>query len=332
MRQTLFVIGMIAAVTALTLVVAEAADHVSFGTNWLAESEHGGFYQAVVDGTYAKYGLEVTIIQGGPQSNNQFLLPAGKIDFYMGGSMIPAFSAVDQDVPIQVVAGFFQKDPQEIISHPGVGLDHFQDLTKANMFIGKEGLVSFYRWLKSRYSFSDDKVKPYTFNIAPFLADKMATQQGYITSTPYEVKEQGGFNPNEFMLADYGYSTYAATIETRRELITGRPDLVQRFVDASIVGWYHYLYGDHAAADAAIKRDNPDETEVEMAFTASRLRDIVDSGDARRLGIGAMTDSRQEDFFAKMVKAGVVDANIDYKRAYTLQFVNKKVGLDLEPK
>ena len=240
-----------------------AADHVTFGTNWLAEAEHGGFYQAVVDGTYAKFGLDVTILPGGPQANNRLLLPVGKIDFYMGGNMLQAYAAVEQNVPTEVVAAMFQKDPQIFMSHPGVGMDKFEDLKKATIFVGKEGLASFYLWMEQAYGFSDDKVKPYTFNTGPFLADKMSAQQGYLTAEPFAVERQGGFKPNIFLLADYGFSTYATTIETRTALVTEHPDLVQRFVDASTIGWYNYLYGDNAKANAAIKKDNPDITDDE---------------------------------------------------------------------
>ena len=130
---------------------AAAADKVSFGTNWLAEAEHGGYYQAVADGTYAKYGLDVTIVQGGPQANNEMLLAAGRLDFYMGGNFLLAFDAVARDVPIVVVAADFQKDPQVMMSHPGVGLDKWSDLPNATTaFIGKEGLVTFYQWMEFR--------------------------------------------------------------------------------------------------------------------------------------------------------------------------------------
>jgi NitT/TauT family transport system substrate-binding protein len=313
---------------------ALALDKVTFGTNWLAEAEHGGYYQAVVDGTYAKYGLDVTILPGGPQANNRLLLATGKIEFYMGGNMIQAFTAVQENIPTIVVAGDFQKDPQIFMSHPGVGLDKWTDLPKATAFVGKEGLVSFYQWMHSAYGFKEENVKPYTFNAAPFIADKQSIQQGYLTAEPFGVEKQGGFKPNIFLLADQGYSTYATTIETRADLVASKSDLVQRFVDASAVGWYHYLYGDNGMANAAIKKDNPDITDEQIAFSIAKLKEygIVDSGDTLKLGIGAMTDARMKDFFDQMVKAGVVKADVDYSKSYTLKFVDKGVGLELRPK
>ncbi len=311
---------------------AFAADKVTFGTNWLAEAEHGGFYQAVADGTYAKYGLDVTILQGGPQAANAILLASGKIDFYMGSSLLEAFDAVKQNVALVAVAAEFQKDPQMFMSHPGVGLDKLEDLTKAPAFVAKNH--PFYDWLVSAYGFSEDNIKPYTFNPQPFIADKKSIQQGYITSEPYAVEKEGGFKPNIFLFADHGYSTYATTIETRADIIAKNPDLVQRFVDASAIGWYNYLYGDNKAANELIKKDNPEMTDDQIAFSIAKMKEygLVDSGDTLKVGIGAMTDDRVKNFYDAMVKAKVVDAGIDYKKAYTLKFVNKGVGVELHPK
>ncbi len=324
----------LAAGLSLAATSALAADKVTFGTNWLAEAEHGGYYQALVDGTYAKYGLDVTIAQGGPQADNQILLAAGKLDFYMGGNLLLAFDAAAHNVPIVVVAAHFQKDPQIMMSHPDVGLDKWSELPKAAAYIGKEGLASFYRWMESAYGFKEENVKPYTFNPGPFIADMHSIQQGYVTSEPFAVEREGHFKPNIFLLADYGYSTYATTIETRADLIAKHPNVVQRFVDASTIGWYHYLYGDNAAANARIKKDNPEMTDEQIAFSIAKIKQygLVDSGDTLKLGIGAMTDDRVKSFYEQMVKAGVVKPGLDYAKAYTLQFVDKGVGLDLRPK
>ena len=314
---------------------ARALDKVSFATNWLAEAEHGGFYQAVADGTYAKYGLEVKIVPGGPQANNRLLLISGKVDFFMGANMIQALDAVKEGVPTLAVASMFQKDPIIYMSHPGQGLDKIEDLKNANAyFVGKDNLVTVFQWAKQTYGFREEKVKPYSFNPAPFLADKKSVQQGYLTSEPYEVEKQGGFKPNVFLVADYGYDSYSTTIETRADTIAKKPDLVQRFVDASAIGWYNYLYGDNKAANVLIKKDNPEITDGQIAFSIAKMKEygIVDSGDSLKAGIGAMTDARMKSFFDKMVKAGVVDAKVDYRKSYTLQFVNKGVGVDLRPK
>jgi NitT/TauT family transport system substrate-binding protein len=313
---------------------AQQLDSVRFGTNWVAEPEHGGFYQAVADGTYARYGLNVTIVPGGPQVNNRVLLPVGKIDFFLSANLLQAFDAVAHNVPTVSVAALFQKDPQVLLAHPDAGIEKFEDLKKFTLFISKEGIATYFQWMKSEYGFTDAKVKPYTFNPQPFLADRESAMQGYVTSEPYVVEREGHFRPKIFLLADYGFDAYSTLIETRRDLVDRRPELVRRFVESSIVGWYHFLYGDNAPARALIRRDNPEMSDELIAYSVEQLKryGIVDSGDAVDLGIGAMTDARVRSFYDKMRRAGVVTQNIDPRRGYTLEFVDKKLGLDLRPK
>jgi len=325
----------LAALTALAALVASAApafalDKVTLGLNWLADPEAGGYYQALVDGTYAKYGLDVTIQPGSPEGNGGMLLLAGKIDFFQGGDLLGDFLAESRNIPIVAVAADFQKDPQIFMSHPGVGLDKWTDLPKASTaYVSAGGLYSFYAWMVKAWGFSYANVKPYDFDSAPFIIDKHSIQEGYLTSEPYAVERQGHFKPNVFLLADYGYSTYSSLIEARRKMVEQDPDLVQRFVNASAIGWRDYLYGDNAKANAAIKRANPGMTDGQIAYSIAKLKEygIVDSGDALKLGIGAMTDARVKDFFDQMVKAGIVKPDIDYKKVYTLQFVDKGVGV-----
>jgi NitT/TauT family transport system substrate-binding protein len=319
-------------VAALTSSPAAALDKVTFGTNWVAEGEHGGFYQALADGTYKKYGLDVTIVPGGPNANNRMLLLVDKLDFYLSANTLQGFDAVENNVPLVEIAAMFQKDPQVLIAHPDQGIDTFEDLKKLTLFISKEGVATYFQWLKTDYGFSDSQVKPYTFNPQPFLADKRSAMQGYVTSEPFVIEQQGKFKPKVFLLADEGFSGYSTLVETRSELVKTKPDLVQRFVDASIIGWYNYIYGDNSAANALIKSQNPEMTDALLAYSVAKMKEygIVDSGDSKTLGIGAMTDARMKDFFDKMVRAGVAKASLDYRKAYTTQFVNKKVGLDLK--
>jgi len=317
----------------LTGAHAQQLDKVRFGTNWVAEGEHGGYYQAVADGTYKKYGLDVEIVPGGPNVNNRILLPVGKIDFFMSANSLQSFDAVENNIPTVAVAADFQKEPQVLIAHPGVA-PKFEDLKKLTLFISKEGIVTYFQWLKSEYGFSEAKVKPYTFNPQPFLADKNSAMQGYVTSEPFAIEQIAGFKPKVFLLADYGFNAYSTLIETRRELVEKRPDLVQRFVDASAIGWYNYIYGDSRPGNELIKKYNPEMSDALLANSIAKMKEygIVDSGDAVKLGIGAMTDAQWKSFFDKMVRAGVVKPSLDYKRAYTLQFVNKGVGVELRPK
>src|SRR5215468_2783264 len=311
---------------------AQTLDKVRFGTNWVAEAEHGGFYQAVTDGTYRKYGLDVTIVPGGPQVNNRILLPVGKLDFFMSANSLQSFDAVAQNIPTVAVAASFQKDPQVFVAHPEVA--KFEDLKTRTLFVSKEGIATYFQWLKADYGFSESKVKPYTFNAQPFLADKNSAMQGYATSEPFAIERQAGFKPVVFLLADQGFDAYSTLIETRRELVEKKADMVQRFVDASAIGWYHYLYGDGRLGNELIKIQNPEMTDGLLAYSVDKMKEhgIVDSGDSVKLGIGAMSDAHWKSFFDKMVRAGVVKAGLDYKRAYTLQFVNKGVGANLRPK
>ena len=313
---------------------AQTLDKVTFGTNWVAEAEHGGFYQALADGTYRKYGLDVTIVPGGPQVNNRLLLVVGRLDFFLGANTLEAFDAVAQNLPTIEVAALFQKDPQVLIAHPDQGIDKFTDLKNLTLFVSQEGTASYFQWLKADYGFSDAKVKPYTFNPQPFLADKQSAMQGYVTSEPFAIEQAAHFKPKVFLLADQGFSAYSTLIETRRDTVEKKPDLVARFVDASIVGWYNYLYGDNAAANALIKKQNPGMTDDLLAYSVAKMKEygIVDSGDTLTLGVGAMTDARMKTFFDEMVRSGVTKAGLDYRKGYTLQFVDKKVGLDLRPK
>jgi NitT/TauT family transport system substrate-binding protein len=313
---------------------ADGLDKVKFATNWVAEAEHGGFYQAVADGTYARYGLDVTIVPGGPNVNNRMLLPAGRIDFYMVANSLQSFDAAAQNVPIVAVAAIFQKDPQVFIAHPDARVKKLDDLKPLTLFVSKEGMASYFKWLKSEHGFGDDKVRPYTFNAQPFLTDRASAMQGYVTSEPYVIEKQAGFKPTVVLLADEGFDAYSTLIETRRDLVESRPGLVQRFVDASIVGWYNYLYGDNRAANALIKQLNPEMTDELLSHSVEAMKKygIVDSGDAIENGIGAMSDARMASFFSKMVRAGVIKSTVDFRNAYSLQFVNKGVGLDLRRK
>jgi NitT/TauT family transport system substrate-binding protein len=315
--------------------VAQPLEKVAFGTNWVAQAEHGGFYQAVADGTYRRYGLDVTILQGGPNTNNRMLLPVGRIDAFMSANTLQSFDALEQNIPTVAVAAIFQKDPQVLMAHPDQGIEKFEDLKKlTSLYISKEGIAGYYQWLKADYGFDEAKVKPYTFNPQPFLADKRSGMQGYVTSEPYAIEKIGGFKPKMFLLADYGFDPYSTLIETRRDLVERKPQLIQRFVDASIIGWYNYIYGDNRPANALIKQQNREMTDELLANSVARMKEfgIVDSGDATTLGIGAMSDARVKSFYDKMVRAGVVKRSIDPRKAYTLQFVNKRVGIDLRPR
>src|SRR6476620_4595821 len=273
--------GLVALLMAISPTAAQTAlDKVSFGTNWVAEAEHGGFFQALADGTYKKYGLDVTIVPGGPNDNNRMLLIAGKLDFFMSAYTLQSFDAVTNKVPVVTVAAIFQKDPQVFLTHPESKVAKLEDLKPLTLFVSKEGISSYFQWLKSEYGCAEDKVRPYTFNPQPFLANKQSAMQGYVTSEPFAIEKSGGFKPGIILLADYGLNTYSTLIETRRQLIDSKPDLVQRFIDASIIGWYNYLYGDNTAANALIRKLNPEMTDELLDYSRNKMKEygIVDSG------------------------------------------------------
>jgi len=327
-------VAMVIISMAISSAGAETLDKVSFGTNWVPEPEQGGFFQALADGTYKQYGLDVTIVPGGPNDNNRIQLIAGKLDFYLTANTLQSFDAVANKVPVVEVAAMFQKDPQVFVTHPESKVVKLEDLKPLTLFVSKDGIASYFQWLKSEYGFSEEKVKPYTFNSQPFLADKQSAMQGYATSEPFAIEKAAGFKPGVLLLADYGFNAYSTMIETRNDLIDKKPDLVQRFVDASIVGWYHYLYGDNAPGNALIKKLNPEMSDELLAYSVDKMKQygIVDSGDALRDGIGAMSEARVASFFDKMVRAGVVRADLDFRKSFTLRFANKGVGLNLRPK
>lgn len=326
----------VALACAATATATRAEEKVIFATNWKAQAAHGGFYQAVADGTYRKYGLDVTIQQGGPQVNNRPLLPAGRIDFLMTGNLLHSFDNVKNGVPTVVVAAMFQKDPQALIAHPGQGYETFENLKNAPVaLIAKDGQFSWWQWLKVTHGFKDEVLKPYNYNLSPFLANPKAIQQGYSVAEPIYVEKQGKFKPVVHLLADHGFSTYSTLIEARADTVKNKPDLVQRFVDASTMGWASYLYGDRKAANALMMKENPEMTQDEVEASVALMKDqgIVDSGESLKNGIGAMSEARVKDFYEQMVKAGLYKpGEIDLTKVATFRFVNKRVGIDLKSK
>ncbi len=304
---------------------AKADDKVVIGTDWRAEAEHGGIYQALATGIYKQHHLDVEIRQGGPNLNQAQLLAAGRYDFSVQSNSFEPLNFVRSGVPIVVVAAAFQKDPQVLIAHPGTGNDTLAAMKGKPILISAASRENFWRFLTSRYGFSDSQIRLYTFNMGPFLADRQAIQQGYLTSEPYAIELATGEKPTVILLADQGYQSYAAMIATTRKTIDTKPDLVQRFVEATMEGWKSYLHGDASAANALIKKDNPEMNDAVIAHAIQGMKDygIVESGDAQTLGIGAMTDARWQGFFEFTTEAGLYPKDLDFKKAYDLRFVAK---------
>jgi NitT/TauT family transport system substrate-binding protein len=307
---------------------AQTLDKLSYLTDWRAQAEHGGFYQALAAGIYRKHGIDCTLRMGGPQVSNAQLLMGGRVDLVMSAG-IEAFNFVREEVPLLCIAAIFQKDPQVLIAHAGSGNDSFEKLKGKTVLVGAGGRVTYWPFLKAKYGYADEQVRPYTFNLAPFLADKRLVQQGLLSSEPYALR-QAGVDPVVMLIADAGYENYSTTIVTSHKLATAKKDLVQRFVTASLEGWAQYLKGGPAieAANALIKKDNPDMSDDKIAYAIKVMNEkgIVMSGDALTLGIGAMTDTRWSRFYTAMADVGVVPKGLDPRKAYSLEFVNQGVG------
>ncbi len=322
-----------AAVVALPVAspAARALDKVTLGTDWKAEAEHGGYYQALATGIYKKHGIDLVLRQGGPQVNQSQLLAAGRIDFSIASNSFIPLNFVKNDIPMVAVAAPFQKDPAVLIAHKGVGNDSLEALKGKPIMVGGDTRVGWWLFLKAKFGYSDDQMRTYDFNIAPFLANKQAVQQGYLTSEPYLI-EQTGETPNVFLIADQGYASYASILETSQKLVHDNPDLVQRFVDASIEGWYGYIYGDPKPGNELIKKDNPEESDDLLTYAMTKMKQygIVDSGDSEKDGIGAMTDARWKDFFDVMSQQRLYPKDMNYRAAYTLRFVNHRDGMELK--
>ena len=312
--------GVVAAAAFGATGAALAADKVVFVTNWYAEAEHGGFYQAIAEGTYQRHGLEVTIKMGGPQVNVYQLLLAGQADFAMGYD-IATLNAVEQGLPLVTVAATFQADPAVMIAHPDVR--DLADLKSRTLLIGQASETTFWPWLKAKYGFTEAQKRPYSFSVQAFLVDKNVAQQGYATSEPYSI-QKGGVNPRVFLLAASGYPPYAETIVTLQKTMQQKPDVVRRFIQASAEGWLSYL-ANPAPGNALIKRDNREIEDDLLAFSFARMKDfgLVTGGEASKQGVLTMTDARWQQTFDFMVQAGLIKRDVDYRKAYTLQFVNQ---------
>jgi NitT/TauT family transport system substrate-binding protein len=307
---------------------AATLDKVSYQTNWRAQAEHGGFYQALTAGIYKKYGIDADIRMGGPQQNPSQLLLGGRVDMIMSNSF-EAINYVSEKLPFICIASLFQKDPSVIISHPGVHHDTLPELKGAPILVGAAGRTSYWPYLKAKFGFTDEQIRPYTFNMAPFLADKNLSQQGFLSSEPFAI-EQAGVTPVVHLLANYGYDSYNTTINISKKMAAEKKDVVQRFVDASLEGWSQYMKGgpEIAAANAAIMKDNPDmdQAKIDYAIKVMNAQGIVMSGDANTLGVGAMTAARWKSFYDTMAAAGAVPAGLDITKAYSLEFINKGIG------
>ncbi|MCA6224254.1 MAG: ABC transporter substrate-binding protein [Phenylobacterium sp.] len=301
---------------------------IRFATDWRAQAEQGGFYQALATGEYEKRGLKVQIIQGGPGVNVPQLLAAGAVEAGMGSNSFIALNLANQGAPVKAVAAMMQKDPQVLIAHPDQGIERIEDLKGRPILLSDASVTAFWVWLKSKYGFEDAQIRKYTFNAAPFLSDKSVAQQGYLTSEPYTIEKTAGLKPKVFLLADNGYPSYAAMILFPQSLIDKDPARVRAFVEASAAGWKSYLTGDPKPGDALILKDNPEMTQDVLDQAREKMRQyaLVEGGDAAGGGVGVMTDARWKAFAEMAITQGVYPKGLDYTKAYTLDFVRPAAG------
>ncbi len=294
---------------------------IRFATDWRAEAEHGGFYQALATGEYAKRGLDVTIIQGGPAVSVPQLLAAGAIDMGIGSNSFGVMNLAAQHVPVKAVMATMQKDPQVLLAHPGAGIASIAGMKGRPMLIGDEAVTSFWPWLKAKYGFTDAMVRKYTFNSGPFIANPSAVQEGYVSSEPYTVEKQAGFKPEVFLLADNGYPGYAGMVLAADRLIASNPDAVRAFVAATAAGWLSYLHGDPRPADALIRKDNPEMGQDILDQARGKFRDYQ-IFESPGVPLGTMTDAKWKTFFDTASGLGVYPKTLDYKAAYSLEFLS----------
>ncbi|MDN3564694.1 ABC transporter substrate-binding protein [Paeniroseomonas aquatica] len=306
-------------------------DRVSFVTNWRAQAEHGGFYQAQAAGLYRAAGLEVELRSGGPQINPAQLLIGGRVDMAMGNGLA-ALGFVREGIPFLCIGAIFQKDPVVLIGHPGTGIDGFASLKGRPVLISAEPRVTWWPFVRQRYGLSDDQVRPYTFSLAPFLADRRVVQQGYLGSEPFSIREQG-VEPVLLLVHDSGFQDYGTTISIGRATLAAKREVIQRFVEASLAGWDQYLKGpaggfDTAPANRLIRAQNPEMGDALLAYGTRMMNEqgIVRSGDAATLGIGAMTEARWAALHAAAAEVGIVPAAMDWRRAFDLSLVNAGIG------
>jgi NitT/TauT family transport system substrate-binding protein len=311
--------------TALTLAaaatLAHAQDKVTFLTSWYAQAEHGGYYQAVATGIYKKYGLDVTVKMGGPQVNLMQLLAAGQADFVMGKDF-QVLSGLEQGIPSTTVAAVFQKDQQGLMTHPDV--KSLADLKDKTLLVASSGRTSWWPWLQKKYNLKDEQTRPYTFNLQPFFVDKNVATQGFPGSEPFTA-EKAGHKVNFFVFADSGYPPYGNTIVTMQKTAKEKPEMVQRFVKATLEGWKSYL-ANPAPGNALIKQDNPKMEDDTIAYSVRQMNEMhfFDGGDAAKMGAGIMTEARWKQTYDLMVSAGLLKPIANWQQAYMLDFVKDR--------
>tara|TARA_B100001175_G_scaffold312670_1_gene319036 strand:+ start:903 stop:1832 length:930 start_codon:yes stop_codon:yes gene_type:complete len=299
---------------------------ITFATDWKAQAEQGGFYQALAAGLYEKNGLKVKIIQGSSNVNVPRLIASNAIEFGIGSNSFIPLNMVANKIPGKAVMAIFQKDPQIIMTHPENDIRNLEDMRDLPIMISDASIGAFWLWLKSKYGFTDSQIRKKTFSLAPFLSNKSSIQQGYLTSEPFLVEKEADFAPRVFLLADYGYPSYGAMVLASSEVITNNPEIVKAFVNASIEGWRQYIYEDPSLGNELIMLENNEMKEDILLQAIKKIRnyELVSNEISKGLDIGLMTDIKWESFFETMASNGVYEKNLKWRESFTLDFINKE--------
>lgn len=314
-------------ITSLALALpsaSQAAEKFVYGLSWVPEAEHCGFFQAKARGYYEAAGLDVELFPGGPAVNMPQLVAAGRLDAAMG-TALTTLTMRANDIAGTTIGAFLQKNPQTLVAHADPALQKLEDLKTRKISVANFSRTQFWVWLKMKYGFDDSQLRPYTYNPSAFVADPAMVQQGYITEDEFFLGKALGAAPKTFLLADYGYPDYATTVFTMDSVIEKRRDVLAKFMQVSTKGWAECMRGDPMPAFELIKSMAPEQSIELSQFKVAQMKklNLVEGGDAAKLGIGAMTDDKWKELYDVMSAGGAFAKSFDYHKAYTLEFVNK---------
>lgn len=262
--------------TLLLLALAASALHgatpapfkITVQLDWVAEPEHGGFYQAQAKGYFREEGLDVTLIPGGPGAHVMPSVATGKADIGQADSTNTLLQQAE-GLPVVQFAAVFQDDPSGILVHADSSVRRFEDLQGKTLIARPEW--AFLKFLQKKYNLTFT-ITPQNFSVAAFLGNKEALQQGYFIAEPYHIVQAGGKQPRFLSTWDAGFRAYAVLV-TNRKFARENPERLRAFLRAYIRGWRDYLEGDPAPAHAEMKKANPTNTDAFMTFSRKMILD-----------------------------------------------------------
>jgi NitT/TauT family transport system substrate-binding protein len=285
--------------------------------DWYPQPEVGGFYTAQMLGYYKAEGLDVSMLPLPQYGSVAQIVATGKAEFGLGSS-VDILEWDSNGLPLLAVAATMQHDPQAVMVHSNSPIRDFKDLD-GHTIAAQTGAV----WLKyviARYGLRDVRQIPSTRSIANFLADPDYVQQIFVTSEPYFAK-QAGAGVRTMLISSSGYDPYRVQFTTR-DFATRHPDIVAKFVRASIRGWQEYLH-DPAPTNALLLKLNPALNPAQEAYTAQALRDggFITGDAAKNEQIGRMSAARWQATDDQLKSLGIVGRSFDPATAYSLRFL-----------